>query len=77
MTGFYQLSAFGPLPRWLMHRNILVYSYLLCTSLYCFCTMLYCPCRLLSYLTDALNPGGSGRNLFFSYGTDLTLNTQV
>lgn len=36
-----------------------------------------CACRLLAYLEDALNPGGSGRNLFFAYNTDLTLSTQV
>lgn len=31
--------------------------------------------RLLAYLADAVNPQGSGRNMFFSYG-DLTLSSQ-
>lgn len=33
--------------------------------------------RLLGYLHDALNPVGAGRNLFFAYQLDLTLNAQV
>ncbi|GBF98164.1 hypothetical protein Rsub_10576 [Raphidocelis subcapitata] len=32
--------------------------------------------RLLSYLRDAINPTGTGRGLFFSYGSDLTLSAQ-
>lgn len=34
-------------------------------------------CRLLAYLSDALNPTRAGRNLFFAYNLDLTLNAQV
>eukprot|EP00878_Enallax_costatus_P012861 GHUV01013429.1.p1 GENE.GHUV01013429.1~~GHUV01013429.1.p1 ORF type:complete len:332 (+),score=94.38 GHUV01013429.1:445-1440(+) len=33
--------------------------------------------RLLGYLRDALNPVGAGRNLFFAYQLDLTLNAQA
>lgn len=47
------------------------------TVLYCKYDTLLLLCRLLSYLADALNPTGSGRNLFFAYNTDLTLSTQV
>lgn len=32
--------------------------------------------RLLTYLEDAFNPQGTGRNLFFSYGVDLTHTAQ-
>jgi hypothetical protein len=33
-------------------------------------------CRLLETLREAFNPEGAGRNLFFSYGADLTLHAQ-
>ncbi|KAF6258005.1 SacI homology domain-containing protein [Scenedesmus sp. NREL 46B-D3] len=33
--------------------------------------------RLLAYLSDALNPTGTGRNLFFAYHLDLTLHAQA
>lgn len=33
--------------------------------------------RLLAYLTDALNPTGTGRNVFFAYHLDLTLHAQA
>jgi hypothetical protein len=32
--------------------------------------------RLLAYLADAINPSGTGRNVFFSYNVNLTLSAQ-
>lgn len=66
MQSFWQQS--WP-PVWLCHSFLL--------SLSSHLQQTHSHTRLLGYLSDALNPGGSGRNLFFAYDTDLTLNTQV